>query len=56
VRTDNICEACLEECELLENGICPECQEHFDNEDAMRDEGLRQEAEYFGDEDEACED
>ncbi|MFA5436425.1 MAG: hypothetical protein WC372_10355 [Candidatus Neomarinimicrobiota bacterium] len=44
------CQACLEEAEELdEEGICPECQEHFDAEDAMREDELAQslEEEFF---------
>jgi anti-sigma factor RsiW len=42
-----ICAACDEECEEVDSdGNCPECAEHFANEDAMRDEESRQLAEY----------
>lgn len=50
------CDACDELSDSLELGLCAECREHFENEDAMRDEELRQmneafEAEFGSDDD-----
>ncbi len=56
-----ICEACDEECEeLFESdgmNVCEPCRDHFEADDAMRDEELRQMNEAFdaefGDDDES---
>lgn len=51
------CEACGEEDDCLELGICQPCWDHFEADDAMRDEELRQmnedlDAEFGGEEEE----